>query len=145
MINFDLIKYYLVVLLSLFGFFVAFYIFIKKHKNKKLMCPRKGSCDEVVRSKYSTLFGINLEKIGLFYYGSVFLLYSFLLYSSLISYKIGYFHYVESVYLILSFFAFVFSIFLIGIQFFVIKKWCTWCLSSSLVSFLIFLVIFYLR
>jgi uncharacterized membrane protein len=42
--------------------------------------------------------------------------------------------------IILSVTAFIFSVYLIGVQIFVLKKGCSWCIVSALISVAIFIL-----
>ena len=126
-------------LLGLFGFWVAKQIYKKKRSKNPFVCPIKFDCSSVVNSDYSRLFGIPLEILGMLYYGLVFMIYLFssaYLYFSqnlppnnLIIFMIA-----------LSVFAFLFSLYLIWVQIFILKKWCSWCFVSAFVSTLIFIL-----
>jgi uncharacterized membrane protein len=121
-----------IIVLGILGFFLCVHIYRKKRSPKPLVCPLKGDCDSVIKSDYSTLFGIGLEIYGLAYYGIVTL-----------SYLTMYFYpelHVPMFYmplLLVSTGAFLFSMYLTGVQAFKIKSWCTWCLTSAGISTLI--------
>lgn len=127
--------WYIVIIYAAFGgFLVSYYISKKKNKHQKLLCPLKFDCTKVVNSEYSKLFGIPLENLGLLYYGVIALSYSiFFVFPQFVSPIIVY-----SI-LILSTFAFLFSIYLTFIQAFTLKEWCTWCLISASLSITIFI------
>ncbi len=109
--------------IALAGAILCVYIFFTKRLNVPLVCPIHGSCDVVIHSEYSKFFGIPLELLGFFYYAAIAGTYAWmgitgsptsalpLLYASGI--------------------AFLFSLYLTGLQAFVIKHWCTWCLTSA--------------
>jgi len=131
----------LVVIFSLCGFFLANYIRGTKKKALAPVCPLNGSCETVIYSRYSTLFGISIEKIGIFYYALVAIFYAISavgifdpapLFSNLI--------------LGLTAAAFVFSIYLTVIQAVFLRHWCTWCLLSAGICTILFsLVVFILE
>ncbi|MEZ4103013.1 MAG: vitamin K epoxide reductase family protein [Candidatus Paceibacterota bacterium] len=111
---------------GLCGFFLALYVYTKKQKQENLVCPMNGSCDEVVNSRYSKFFGIRVELLGMLYYAFIVLVYSFIFLNS------------ASISAVFKFFvtgitvgAFLFSMYLVIIQAFVLRKWCTWCLFSA--------------
>lgn len=119
--------------LSIVGFFIAFYIYRKKRKKKPLICPLRSNCDAVVTSDYSKFLNIPLENIGMGYYAFLALLHSVLIVvgdSPLFSLMV----------LVFSGGAFLFSVYLISIQAFVLRQWCVWCLSSASISTIIFLI-----
>lgn len=127
------ISTFILSLFSLIGFVICFYIFKTKKKSGHLVCPIDGNCDEVIYSHYSKTFGIRNEIGGMLYY-----FFTFLVYVSLIIHlKIPLWIIAFSIFS--SFVAFLFSIYLIYLQAFIIRKWCTWCVSSAIISTLIFL------
>ncbi len=113
-------------ILALAGFVLAFYIYTtKKSKTKALVCPIGGQCDAVVNSKYSKFLGMPVEIMGMFYYGLVIVFYvlrflSFPMSSEFLFFATSF-----------SIVAFLFSVYLVLIQAFSIKHWCTWCLFSA--------------
>ncbi len=122
------------IVFALAGSSVASYVHIKKTTNLPMVCPLKGDCDSVTRSRFSTFLGIPVETIGLAYYALVAVVYALntILPSGLpdvvmfltIGVTIG---------------AFVFSLYLTFIQAFVVRSWCTWCLLSAGFSTFIFI------
>ena len=116
----------IIIALGIVGFLLCLKIHLKKKGDKPLVCPITGNCDSVIKSKYSTMFGIPLEYFGMLYYGVIVFAYCAML---------G-FHNVRSeeiqvVLIALSSGAFLFSLYLIGIQAFKIRSWCIWCLTSA--------------
>ena len=122
---------------SLIGFLVSWYIYYKKnHTKEKLVCHIGNDCEKVVNSNYSKVLGIPLEVLGVAYYlflslmviathlGS-FTLFGFMIFDLILVASTG---------------AFVFSVFLIYIQAFVIRDWCEYCLISATMSVAIFLI-----
>jgi uncharacterized membrane protein len=119
-----------------FGFWVAWYI--HKHKKPKanpLVCPLKFDCETVVHSDYSKFFGIPVEILGMVYY--IFIAFSYL---GLIFMP----HTLPNVLVgslaTLSMIAFLFSVYLICVQIFIIKKGCFWCFVSAFICICIFLL-----
>ena len=51
-------KNIILIILSLVGFAVSYYIFYSKKYNKPLYCPIGETCDDVVRSRSGRTFGI---------------------------------------------------------------------------------------
>jgi uncharacterized membrane protein len=127
----------IIIALGILGFLLCVHIYKKKRSPKPLVCPLKGDCDSVLKSDYSTLFGIGLEIYGLLYYGmgpisdTAMLFYPELhvplVYLPILGVSIG---------------AFLFSLYLTGVQAFKIKSWCTWCLTSAAISTAIAIVSF---
>ncbi len=124
----------LISLLGLSGFILSFYIYSKKKTKKKLICPMKSNCDTVIHSDYSKIFSIPVEVLGMVYYVLVGSAYS-------IIFNLGAWSTVwGSILLGISASALLFSIYLVSLQAFVVKHWCVWCLSSALISLMIFIL-----
>ncbi len=117
------------------GFLVAFFIFQEKKMKRPLVCPLKANCELVIHSDYSHFFGIPVEILGMIYYSSV-----ALLHAGLILYPFSFPEQVVSFMAAVTVFSFLFSLYLVFIQVFVIKQWCSWCMSSAVFSIIIFIV-----
>ncbi|MDP2638394.1 MAG: vitamin K epoxide reductase family protein [Candidatus Levybacteria bacterium] len=130
----EIIFYLVTVAAAALGFIISLNIHRKKKQKKPLVCPLRFHCDAVVHSEYSTFFKIPLEYIGMLYYATIFLSYmSFLLFPDMIVHR----YFVVAVSGATAF-AFLFSMYLIGIQAFILKQWCTWCIMSAGLCVLIF-------
>jgi uncharacterized membrane protein len=113
-------------LLAVAGLAVSFYIYWSVSRNRKLVCIIGKDCNAVVESKYDSLFGMRNEIMGMGYYGAV---------------LVGSFFALPSwVWLAVSGFATVVSVLLLGIQSFVLRKWCEYCVASALITIAIFVV-----
>jgi uncharacterized membrane protein len=124
-----------ILLLALSGLGIALYIFRKKRRQSPLVCPIKFDCNTVVNSDYSKFFGIPVEILGLVYYGFIALSYIFLIVLT------GEFPFILiGILIIATTLAFLFSMYLMFVQFFVIRKGCSWCILSAALSTLIFLL-----
>jgi uncharacterized membrane protein len=122
------------IVFGLAGFLLAGYISIKKKKVQPLVCPLNGHCDAVVRSRYSRFLGLPVEYIGSLYYAFIAAAYwAKLVRPELFTDTITFFL------VAITIGAFLFSVYLVSIQAFVLKKWCTWCLFSAGFSTFIFL------
>ena len=111
------------------GFILARHIYKKKQEKKPLMCPLRTKCEQVVSSGYSKLAGFPLERLGMYYYGFIFSVYGVLsifpsLHSGLVSFVL----------LLVSAGAFLLSLYLVCVQAFALRAWCTWCLMSAVLS-----------
>lgn len=125
--------------LGLLGFAVSKHIFNHKKVNATpLVCPMKFDCHAVVHSDYSTFFGVHLEVLGMIYYA--FISFSYFLLISIPKFLPAF---SEGILLIASLVAFLFSIYLICVQIFVLKKGCFWCFISAFISILIFTISIY--
>ena len=122
---------------SLVGLLASWYIYHKKHhKKEKIVCYISADCDKVVHSQYSRILGIDLEILGLIYYLVLSLLVAANYLGSLTLFGFMIFNIV----FVLSAAAFVFSLFLLYVQIFVIRDWCEYCLISVAMSIVIFLI-----
>ncbi len=126
-----------IIVLSLLGFLLSAYIWRTKIGNKKLICFIGESCDTVVRGRFSETFGIPNEILGVVYYGTI-----------AAAYGIPHFflaapsHVFDTLLFILTGLAALFALYLVFLQLSVLKDWCVWCLASSLISIVIFLLVF---
>jgi len=121
-------------LLGLTGFLIASYIYGKKRAKKKLVCPMRSNCDTVIHSDYSKILGIPVEILGMIYYVSISSIYGILYILGLLDITI------LQIGLGVSGSAVLFSVYLISLQAFVIRHWCTWCLFSGAISLTIFVI-----
>jgi len=132
---------FLIFILSLIGFLISIYIFRTKKSNKPFVCPiTEGGCEQVVKSKYSKILGIPNEVIGILFYASIMivsLLYLFAVIEEIFSLITFY-----NAQLIITGISAIFSLFLLGIQIFKLKKYCEWCIASTIASVLIFIFSF---
>ncbi len=122
----------LVIFSAFVGFVIAFNIHSKKKSKRPMVCPLNGKCDTVVNSKYAQFLGVDLAVGGMGYYALIALVYGGLLVFGEAVPEV-----VTFLVLGLSLGAFLFSAYLTGIQAFVLKSWCTWCLCSAAISTLI--------
>lgn len=143
-----MVQIILISALAICGFFVAKHIRSHKTKNTPLVCPIRFDCHTVVHSDYSKFFGVPVEILGMTYYAFTAIFYLFFIISSVFVPELP-----ESIvflvlpiitlFWVLSLAAFLFSIYLIAIQIFVLKKGCSWCIISAIISALIFILVFF--
>jgi len=125
-----------IVISAFLGFLIALYIYYKKTRQKQLVCLIGEDCSKVVTSKYSRLFGMRLEVLGMIYYGFVVLYYG--LDGALFQDN---FSLVDNAVAGTSILAFLISLYLTVIQLVVLRDLCEWCIASGILSTVIFLVI----
>ena len=120
-------------ILTIMGMVDSLYLFYKYTKKAPLACLIGSDCSAVVESKWSKVFGVRNELWGSFYYILLFigmLLFIFLPeYSSLIHLLL----------VLATALGFLYSLFLTGLQMFLIKSFCLYCLFSALISTLLFI------
>jgi uncharacterized membrane protein len=120
-------------ILTFLGLINAFYLFWKLNKNSKLVCPINSDCNEVVRSKWSKIFFIRNEILGIFFFLLLFFAIPFILIFPSLEQII-----LKSLFPI-SLIGLAFSSFLVYVQTNILKKYCFYCLISTIITFLIFL------
>lgn len=126
---------FFVFLLAVGGFFVAKYIRDHKERDVPLVCMVGFDCHSVVHSDYSKIFNIRVEILGMLYYALVAIAYLFF-----ISFEGVLPNLLVGFVALTSLLAFLFSLYLIGVQFFILKKGCSWCLVSAGISVGIFIL-----
>ena len=127
----------LLIIFSAIGFAASFYIFYSKRYNKPLYCPIGDNCDDVVRSKYGKTFGVENTMPGMAYYALIFL-YAIFSNRNIFKQDIVYYFVVG-----ISFASVAFSLYLTYVQKFILKKWCYYCIISTISSILILGVLVY--
>jgi len=124
------------IVLGVIGFSLAFHIYKKKRAGGPLICPLKSNCDTVITSKYSKVFGIPIEILGMIYYLFVAVVHAiFSIIPGIVTPTLFF------VSVFVSAFAFCFSIYLTLVQAFALKEWCTWCLFSAFLCLLILITV----
>lgn len=125
----------IIIALSIWGIGLTIHINKKKKVKKPLVCMMGAHCEDVVRSKFSSFFGIGLEFFGGLYYGVILISYSLLLFLPQL-----FNDFIIFILTGLTIAAFLFSIYLTFVQAFFIKRWCSWCLCSAGISTTIFIL-----
>jgi len=125
-----------VLLLAIVGFLIAWYIFYKKRKNEHLVCIVAKRCETVLYSKYNKMFGFSNENLGMVYY----LLVAVLVIIFLLGIESFGFISITTILIASAVFAFMFSLYLTYIQFFVLKAACDYCLTSAVINLLILII-----
>src|SRR3989338_10151086 len=121
--------------LGLCGFWVARHIYRHKKIKKPLICPIGFDCNFVVHSDYSEFMHVPLEVFGMIYYALLSLSYLFFIFFLEAMPDI-----VSLFLLLASFGAFIFSLYLLVVQIFILRKGCSWCIVSALITILIFIL-----
>lgn len=124
-----------IIISAIGGLFLSYYIGSHKHTDDHMVCPLGQDCKTLVAGRFSSFLGIPIEKIGMTYYAIIVVLYFTSLFKVLPqeALLIG---------LLLSGIAFAFSMYLIIVQLFIVRKWCTLCLGSAAISFMIVVLVF---
>lgn len=109
------------------GVSLSLYLFFKKISHTTLACPRSHPCDTVTHSRFSRLGTIPNELLGVAYFSLVALLLGIPVAGGAMSW-VSY----------LLFFTLIlgglYSLYLVGIQAFVIRAWCIWCVTIAVTN-----------
>ena len=124
--------------LSVLGIINSGYLVYKHYKKKPLVCPLNHDCNVVTESKWSKIFFIRNDTLGLMFY--ILMFFSMLL----LTFNENLIPKLKFIILLATSFSLLFSIFLVLIQKYVIKDYCFYCLISAFLTLLIFLNSFYL-
>ncbi len=125
--------------LCVVGLANAGYLTWKHYQRKPLVCPLDHKCDVVTESKWSHLIGVRNEVLGLlFFIGMIFGMIAVLIFS---------FHASFILFLLFigTLLGSLFSLFLLGVQVFVIRDYCFYCMISALITLLLCVNTFVLR
>ncbi len=124
---------YLVILLGIVGLVDSAYLTYEHFQTNTLGCPIFGGCNEVLRSQYSEILRIPTSLLGVIYYLTLIFVSILILFKKADLLKLL---------VLITFFGFLFSMWLVYLQLFVIKNICAYCLFSALLSTLIFIITF---
>jgi uncharacterized membrane protein len=113
----------LVAVLALIGFADATYLAIMHFQNADVGCSVITGCDAVLSSEYAYLFGVPLAYLGVLYYLSVLIV-------AAAYYQFESTQILNGLLLILTG-AFLFSLWLVFLQAFIIHAFCQFCLISA--------------
>lgn len=126
--------------LALLGLADAGYLLWKYYgpRSGPLVCPFNQACDAVLASRYGRMLGIRNELIGAAYYLLVLALLALAMAGAPLPVAVfGITSPLELAFLI-SIPAFAASLMLTGIQHFVLKNYCSYCLFANLLNVIIF-------
>ena len=119
--------------LSLGGIIDTSYLLYQHYKKKPLVCPMDHDCSVVTESKWSKVFFVRNEILGLSFY--LVILASLILSIILPNFS-------SKIYLFIFIFSFVgvvFSLFLVYLQIYKIRDYCFYCLISAFITLLCFI------
>ncbi len=119
------------VILGFIGFLDASYMTVSHYTGAAVNCSLTGGCDEVLSSKYSVILGVPMALFGMLYY--LFILVTAFFY--LETGKKG----ALKILTLTTAFGFLFSCWLVYLQFFVIKSICQYCMLSAINSTILFI------
>ena len=123
----------IIFVLSLIGLGVSVFLAYEYARPIPIDCPIGGTGCEIVRkSAYSSLLGIPLPYYGITYYSILALI-------SILSSSIK-MTFLKRTQFMVATFGLLFSIYLTALEEFVIKAYCFWCVTSAIISTVIFVV-----
>lgn len=123
-------KYDIIVILSIVGLAISLYLAITHYLGFTVPCDITKGCEAVLNSKYATMLGLPLSVWGVGYF-------SFVILNSLLAN-----HYLvcRRILTVVLGVGAVAAIVFLSIQFFVLKQICQYCLSTDLLSIVIFIL-----
>ena len=123
-------KHDIIVILAVVALGVSLFLAISHYLGIVVPCDITHGCEVVLNSKYSSLFGIPLSVLGVVYFSTVIV--SALLANSYAKWR-------KILRAILTVGA-ISALSFLYLQFFVIKKVCQYCLTTDLISILLFIL-----
>jgi uncharacterized membrane protein len=120
--------------LAIVGFINAGFLYYKTGSGQPVPCFVVSGCDIVQNSSYAKLFGVPLALFGVVYYIALVISTAYILLK--INTKKIYFN----LWFLFIVFGFLFSLYLLYLQAFVIEAFCSWCLISFAEMLIIFTV-----
>ena len=116
--------------LAFLGLIDAGYITVKYYSGGEVACPITGGCGDVLTSAYSQIMGFPVSAYGLIFYLAALLLAFLYLDSGR--------KWIENAMPLLGFTGFLFTLWFVYLQIFVIEAICFYCMVSALLSTTIF-------
>ena len=127
-----IMKLTFLLILAIFGIIISSYlIYSRKKYNKVLICPT-NECNDVLKSKYSNMFPIKNDTLGLIYY--LIILGTYFLLTNLMTELLIYLKIISSI-------ALIFSIYLLYVQVKILRKHCIYCILPAIINMFIFYII----
>jgi uncharacterized membrane protein len=124
-----------VLVASIIGFIDSTYLAIVKLFDTPIYCtPGLGDCATVQNTQWSTLWGIPIAILGALAYLSLIICVIFKNRNRLIK------KYAQYLVFGISFFGFLYSLYLTYLEAFVIRTFCQWCILSAICMTVIFIV-----
>jgi len=124
----------IMLVLTVVGLLVAVYMTIYKWTNNNSMCLGSGDCSTVNASPYSEIYGIPVALVGVGGYAAILLL-------LLMESRSNFVRQNGTLFIFgLSLTGFIFTLYLIYIEFAVLDAVCPFCLTSQIVMTIIFIL-----
>ena len=125
------------IVLSLLGLIDSGYLALSRKRRKTLACPIGHECNEVLESKWSRIFYVRNEKLGIIYYLVILAFGIYFIFNGETT--------VINILFYISLIGVLFSAFLVFVQAKIIKNYCFYCLISAIISLLIFVNVLLLK
>lgn len=122
---------------SLFGFVDATYLTVSHYTNFQLPCAIFTGCETVTNSAYSVMGGVPVALLGVLFYLFIIL--------AVVSHLLYRHRYIPYLLVYVSFAAFLFSLYFLSLQIWVINAICFYCVMSAITSTIIFATSIYFR
>jgi len=119
------------VVIALAGLTDSIYLTIHHYNGEAVPCSLTGGCETVLTSIYAEIFGLPLGLYGAGAYFTAFALALLAVYGNTVTWKL---------YGVLSAVMFLFSCWLIFVQWHYINAFCQFCLLSALTSTILFII-----
>lgn len=123
-------KHDIIVILAVLGFGISLYLAVSHYLGFTVPCDITRGCEAVLNSKYSSIFGLPLSVLGVAYFSGVII-------SALLANHYALWRKILTVVLGLGALA---SLGFLSIQFFILKKVCQYCLTTDILSILLFVL-----
>lgn len=128
--------YWLVPALALLGLFISAYLTIVELGQTAAVCGPVGDCNAVQSSSYATIGPIPVALLGLFFYLAVAGLWLALPRLKVVQQRPA-----AGVLLAATTLGIIFSVYLTSVEIFILEAVCAWCITSAVISALLFLVV----
>ena len=125
-------EYLIIAIASVLGLAISLYLLRQKKGNKNIFCPLGDQCNDVLYSQYAVIFGVQTLTLGALYYLARLVVVA----ANIWAPQITFLDFSENIGFI-TFVAVFFSIYQTYLQLFKLKKWCSWCLFSTLLNIII--------
>lgn len=119
--------------LSIGGIIDTSYLLYQHYKKEPLVCPMDHDCSVVTESKWSKVFFVRNEVLGLSFYLVMLILIMLSIFLP------GFSSRIYLLLFILSALGVIFSIFLVYLQVYKIRDYCFYCLISAFLTLLVFI------
>ncbi|PKN98209.1 MAG: vitamin K epoxide reductase [Chloroflexi bacterium HGW-Chloroflexi-4] len=119
---------------SIIGFVDSAYLTIIKLTNSPIYCtPGLGDCESVQNSQWATIWGIPIALLGALAFLVLILCFVFEKRISILR------NYIDYMIFGISFFGFIYSLYLTYLELFVIHAICQWCVLSAICMTIVFI------